>query len=156
MASRPKYCITCGDKRTELPGGVCQACRRTENPPERYWRPCLVCGETTTSKHGTHPACRLADPVAAGEDDALPAGDWRFDPFRRIQVYVVKPEPEPEEIDPDTPRCVGCGKGFEQSNRRHKYCTRRCRKRADWARRSAKYNQQRHERRELARQEAAA
>ena len=150
MASRPKYCITCGDKKTERPGGICQACERAENPPERRWGPCDVCGETTTSKKGTHPACRLADD--AGTPIPLPDGDWRFDPFRRVQVYVLKPEPEPEPVDPNAPLCKGCEKPFEPADSRKKYCTLRCRKRAGWARRANKDNQERKDRRARARE----
>ncbi|HKY59257.1 MAG TPA: hypothetical protein VJL80_14565 [Aeromicrobium sp.] len=141
MASRPKYCIKCGDKRTELPGGICQACVRAENPPERRWRPCEVCGETTTSKKGTHPACRLAEDP--GAPVGLPDGDWRFDPFRRVQVYVLKPEPEPEPVDPDAPIRKGCDSPFELGDPRQKYCTHRCRKRAGQARRDAAAREQR-------------
>lgn len=156
MAPRPKYCTKCGDKRTERPSGICLPCERVDRPPERRWRACDICGETTTSKSGTHPACRLAESDPNADDIALPAGDWRFDPFRRVQVYVLRPEPELGPPSPNAVPCAGCEKSFEPLNRRHKYCTRRCRKRADWARRSERYNQERNKIRALARQEAAA
>lgn len=156
MASRPKYCIKCGDKRTQLPDGICRACVHAESPNYRRWRPCAVCGETTTSKKGTHPACRLAKPAANEDDTALPEGDWRFDPFRRVQVWVPKPPPPPAPPRPGEVPCQGCGGGFMKEDPRQKYCTMQCRKRARWARRSAAVNQERREQRARARQERAA
>jgi hypothetical protein len=130
MASRPGFCTVCGDKRTKQPSGICQACERAENPPERRWRPCLVCGETTTSKKGTHPECRLAEPDPT-TFIALPDGDWRFDPFRRVQVWVPKPVPAPKPLDPNAPQrdCIGCGERFELTDPRQRYCDTLCRKR---------------------------
>lgn len=154
MASRPKYCIKCGDKRTERPGGICLDCERAENPPERRWGPCTICGETATSKKGTHPACRRT--VIDYASEGLPEGDWRFDPFRRVRIWVPKPTPPPKQLGPDAPRCKECGEAFESAVVRQKYCTKWCRERADWARRGAKINQERREQRARARQESAA
>lgn len=159
MASRPGFCSECGDKRTKRPDGVCLDCHRAENPPERRWGPCGVCGETTTSKYGTHPACRLAEPSADDADTGLPNGDWRFDPFRRVQIWVPAPPPPPPPpvpLGPGESRCQGCETPFKKDRPQQRYCTLRCRKRLDWARRTARVNQERREQRARARQEDAA
>lgn len=112
-----------------------------------------MCGETTTSKKGTHPSCRLA-PSDPRDVVSLEHGDWRFDPFRRVQVWVPRPVPPPAPLGPGEVRCKGCDQGFVKDESHQKYCTMKCRKRAGWARRAAKVNQERRERRASAREAA--
>lgn len=60
-------------------------------------RPCTMgCGKRTKATGGVCPECqRLTDNAHLAElledaDYGLGAGDWRFDPFRRVRVWVPK------------------------------------------------------------------
>ena len=66
--------------------GIGNGMQRRAVRPEH---PCPTCGVTTRAQ-GSCRACQrehhfYPEPTAA---DALPEGNWRFDPWKRIRVYV--------------------------------------------------------------------
>lgn len=98
-----RTCTACGLTQTVRADGICQKCTTAANPDAIRGRTCGVCGKSTVSKVGTHPECR----VFKMEEDvdvhdlslALPDGNWRFDPFRRVQIFVPD---NPEDMEPPT------------------------------------------------------
>lgn len=88
-------CTKCGVTPTVRPNGICRPCASDASKAKRVERPCTICGEATTSKYGAHQKCRMFE-AEPEPDDGLGEGDWRFDPFRRVQIWVPKPLPEPE------------------------------------------------------------
>jgi hypothetical protein len=99
-AQRPERpCTGCG-KRTTAKKGVCLDCLRPDQAGVEAI-PCTECGIELTVT-GACKGCQLALADDRGKRPGESAydmddlGTWRFDPVRRIQVWVPTPPPEPE------------------------------------------------------------
>lgn len=95
--------------------------------------------------------------VAAKNDTESPwdlgEGYWRTHKGVKVE-WVPKfiPEPAPE-LEEGHIKCVACPTTFIPNRPIQTYCSRACRKRAGWAKRKAKVNQERREERARIRQE---
>lgn len=118
---------------------------------------CEACGIGRTSG-------RLCASCASAKNDTespwdLGEGYWRLHKGVKVEwvpKFVLDVNPEPEPLKKGHVRCVNCPATFVPTRPFHSYCSRTCRKRAGWAKRSAKVNRARRQQRARARQETAA
>lgn len=89
-----KPCIRCEVANTVRPSGICLSCSAKENAARVA---CTECGKPTFRKDAAqcwdcYTYATVIAPALAGTDPSLGLGegDWRYDPFRRAQVWVPR------------------------------------------------------------------